>query len=384
MAESALRVAIVYDCLFPLATGGGERVYRRMAELLVARGAEVDYLTRRQWQDDAAPEASFSVVPLWRGEIYDAEGNRTTSGALAFARSVFRALRRQRYDIVIASALPVLTLIAARLALVGTRTYLVGDWLEVWTWAKWRSYSGAVTGTAAFILQSLGARAADLDTVNSTFTARRLLAYGRRRSPLVLGLLDLVDLDRPVEASASPPYLLFVGRLIPDKRATAIPAALAVARRRIPDLRAAIVGVGPERQRLQEEIDRLELGAGCELLGRVSDEELESLLSRAAVLVNPSAREGFGLVIAEAAAVGTPSVVVEGEDNAAIDLVAEGVNGTVAASADAEELGSAILSMVEAGAPLRRSTKEWFDSERAQRGLAASVDELLRRYASAR
>ena len=48
------------------------------------------------------------------------------------------------------------------------------------------------------------------------------------------------------------------------------------------------------------------------------------------MLVNPSAREGFGLVVAEAAADGTPSVVVAGEDNAAAELVIDGVNGFVA------------------------------------------------------
>jgi len=62
------------------------------------------------------------------------------------------------------------------------------------------------------------------------------------------------------------------------------------------------------------------------------------------VLVNPSAREGFGLVVAEAASRGTPSVVVAGEDNAAAELVVEGENGFVAASVTPAALGGANLS----------------------------------------
>ncbi len=43
-----------------------------------------------------------------------------------------------------------------------------------------------------------------------------------------------------------------------------------------------------------------------------------------------SRREGYGLVVVEAAARATPSVVVAGEDNAATELIEEGVNGTIA------------------------------------------------------
>ena len=50
----------------------------------------------------------------------------------------------------------------------------------------------------------------------------------------------------------------------------------------------------------------------------------------------PSRREGYGMVVVEAAARGTPSIVVAGEDNAATELIEEGVNGFVAPSADAE------------------------------------------------
>ena len=53
-------------------------------------------------------------------------------------------------------------------------------------------------------------------------------------------------------------------------------------------------------------------------------------------LVLPSRREGYGLVVVEAAALGTPSVVVRGPDNAATELVEDGKNGFVAPSADPE------------------------------------------------
>ena len=63
----------------------------------------------------------------------------------------------------------------------------------------------------------------------------------------------------------------------------------------------------------------------------------------------PSRREGYGLVVVEACAAGTPSVVVADPDNAATELIEEGVNGFVAPSASPEDLAAAILRVREAG-----------------------------------
>ncbi len=64
----------------------------------------------------------------------------------------------------------------------------------------------------------------------------------------------------------------------------------------------------------------------------------------------PSRREGYGLVVIEAASRGTPSVVVAGPDNAAVELVDDGVNGFVAASASPEDLAAAIVRVSDGGA----------------------------------
>ncbi|TFC19209.1 glycosyltransferase [Cryobacterium algoritolerans] len=387
------RVAIAYDCLFPINTGGGERVYRRMAEVLVERGCTVDYVTRGQWAPGEAPQAGFTVTPVWRGPIYDASGTRTPASALAFAGALFAHFRRHRgdYDLAVVSALPVLNVFAARLALAGSGTFLVTDWLEVWSWPKWRRYSGALVGTVASVLQFIALRVGDLHTVNSRFTRARVRGYRHAADPVVLGLVDLVDLVEPVghstDAATSPPpvpTVLFVGRHIADKRLAALPAALAVARRTLPGLRAIIVGSGPETAVVRDRVAQLGLDDAVHFAGRVSEAELLERFAGASVLVNPSAREGFGLVIAEAAACATPSVVVAGEDNAAAELVENGVNGFVASSVQADVLGAAIVAAVEAGEPLRRSTLGWFLRERERNALSASVDEILARYRSAR
>ena len=380
------RAAIVYDCLFPVDTGGGERVYRRIAELLAERGYEVDYLTRERGpgQQEAAGGA-FRVVPVWRGEINDAQGVRRPLAALRFGWAVLRALRRQRraYALVLASATPVFTAMAASLALAGTRVPLVVDWLEVWSWRKWRAYSGALVGTVAALLQRIALRLGTVLTANSSFTAERIRRRRPGAEPLLLGLVDLADDEQAALCPAQqPPRLLFAGRHIADKRVEAIPAALARARAAVPDLSADIAGSGPQTPVVRAQAALLELGDALRLPGRVEEPELVRLMSGAAVLLNPSAREGFGLVVAEAARYGTPSVVVAGEDNAAVELVVDGVNGFVAPSASASDLADAVCRVLAGGPALRASTRAWFERERSRRSLSVSVDRLLERLAA--
>lgn len=372
-----MRIAIVYDCLTPFSTGGGERVYRRMAELLVEAGHEVDYLTRDQWSPGAHPVESFAVIPVWRGEIYDAGGVRRTAAALAFARAVRRELRTRgaRYDLVVASALPVLTLLAARLAL-PRRVPVVGDWLEVWGLRTWLRYAG-VAGAAGWVLQACGAWSTRFHTVNSPFTAARLRRARGSLRPLVLELLDFAD-QRPRRHAAEPPYLLAIGRLIPDKRVAALPAALRLARQHRPELRLVVVGDGPERAAVEAAATAEGVRDAVDLVGFVSAERLDELRRGAAALVHPSQREGFGLVVAEASASGLPVVVVDGEDNAAVALVSPGVNGVIAPSVAPTDLSVAIGAVLDAGDALRATAQAWYARESRERTLARSVDGLLR------
>ena len=278
-------------------------------------------------------------------------------------------------------ALPVLNVFAVRLALLGTRTVVATDWLEIWPWRTWRRYSGVLVGTIAFVLQWFGVHVGRIQTVNSEFTRSRLVGYRRAADPLVLGLVDLVgESGSEVRSAAAPPTILFAGRHIADKRLEALPPALAVARASIPDLCAVIAGVGPETDAVRRVAEAAGVEGAMRFVGRVDDDRLDALMGDAAVLVNPSIREGFGLVVAEAASHGTPSVVVAAEDNAAAELVVDGENGFVAASPSPAVLGAAIVGAVAGGEDLRRSTAAWFARERRERSLRRSVEQLVERW----
>jgi glycosyltransferase involved in cell wall biosynthesis len=145
-------------------------------------------------------------------------------------------------------------------------------------------------------------------------------------------------------------------------------------------LRGDFLGEGPDRPALEEAIHKCGMDGVVTAPGFLSTDELEARMRRALCLLVTSRREGYGMVVVEAASWGTPSVVVAGEDNAATELIEEGVNGFVAQHTDPEAISEAIVRVNEAGAALRASTARWFAENAERLSVEHSLDTVLAIY----
>ena len=381
-----MRVCIVYDCLFPYTVGGAERWYRNLAERLAAEGHEVTYLTLRQWDRGERVELDGRVRVVTAGPrmaLYTDGGRRRILPPLVFGLGVLvHMLRRgRRYDVVHTCAFPYFSLLSAGLVrpLLGYR--LIVDWFEVWSRAYWHDYLGGVGGRVGALVQRLCARVPQHAFCFSQLHAARLREEGLRGPVTVLRGLYSGPREPPTPREAEP-IVLFAGRLIPEKQAPLGVAAVALARKRIEGLRAAFLGDGPERGALEAAIARNGLEEVVSAPGFADAEVLDAEMRRALCMLVPSRREGYGMVVVEAAARGTPSIVVAGEDNAATELIAEGLNGTIAARATPEDLAEAIVRVHEAGIALRETTAGWFAENAEWLSLEHSLLIVLDRYAS--
>jgi glycosyltransferase involved in cell wall biosynthesis len=381
-----MHVCLIYDCLFPHTVGGAERWYRNLAERLAAEGHEVTYLTLRQWARGVDPQVVGVEVRVAgpRMKLYSSPGRRRILPPLVFGAGVLWHLLRhgRRYDVVHTASFPYFSLLAAALARPVGRYRLVVDWHEVWTRAYWREYLGPVAGAVGWGVQLACVRVRQRAFCFSRLHAARLRAEGLDGEVTTLpgeydGPLDVVA-ERHAE-----PLVVFAGRHIPEKRVPAIVPAVALARASLPDLRAAILGDGPERSMVLKLVAELELGDVVEVPGFVPSETVDRLLASALCMLLPSRREGYGLVVIEAAARGTPSIVVAGADNAAVELIAEGENGFVAPSASPDDLAAAILRVQAAGPELRDSTAAWFARNAVRMSLGHSLEIVLDAYGHA-
>jgi glycosyltransferase involved in cell wall biosynthesis len=383
-SPASMRICLVYDCLFPYTVGGAERWYRNLGERLAADGHDVTYVTLRQWpRGERVEVAGVNVVAVGpRMLLYTESGRRRIAPPLVFGLCVLWHLLRpsSRYDVVHTSSFPFFSLLAAGLVrrLRGHR--LVVDWFEFWSRDYWREYLGPLGGRVGQAVQALCLRIPQRAFCFSRLHAARLREAGLRGGVTVLeGAYDgSLEAREPRRAE---PVIVFAGRHIPEKRVPALVPALAVARERIPELRGEIYGDGPEyaevlRLRAEHGLER-----ALEVPGFVSAERVDEALERALCLVLPSSREGYGLVVVEAFARATPSVVVAAPDNAAVELVEEGVNGFVAPSSRPEDLADAIVRVAQAGFDLRASTSAWFAENAHRLSIGASLETVAESYA---
>jgi glycosyltransferase involved in cell wall biosynthesis len=134
-----------------------------------------------------------------------------------------------------------------------------------------------------------------------------------------------VDTAAPAGDGESPtPLFLSLGRLVPHKRLDLLLRLWEGVRDSVGG-KLVIVGDGPERERLESIA-----GEGVEITGRVSEEEKHRLLRSAWLLLHPAAHEGWGFVVSEAGAEGTPAI---GFDVPGLrDSIQHGVNGYLASS----------------------------------------------------
>jgi glycosyltransferase involved in cell wall biosynthesis len=128
-----------------------------------------------------------------------------------------------------------------------------------------------------------------------------LTAFGLRDVTVVP--VGVTRRPRPPVPREDRPTLIFVGRLVPNKGPLAALDAFALLRTAMPEARLWFVGSGPLEPVL---VRRRE--PGVRVFGRVSAALRDELMARAHALVVTSVREGWGLVVDEAAAMGTPAI----------------------------------------------------------------------------
>jgi glycosyltransferase involved in cell wall biosynthesis len=156
----------------------------------------------------------------------------------------------------------------------------------------------------------------------STEVQHRIAKYYRRDSEIIY---PPVDTQRFSLAASHDDYLLCVGRVIPYKRIDL--AVEACTRLGLP---LKIGGAG-------RDIERLKAMAGptVEFLGYVPDDDLPKLMARCKAFLFPGA-EDFGITPVQAMAAGRP--VIAYAYGGALDMVAEGVSGTLFREQSVESL----------------------------------------------
>lgn len=202
-------------------------------------------------------------------------------------------------------------------------------------------------------------------------TSRRFLTD--RRSGRHVETITGSFIPQTPTAFAERPYdLVFVGRLSQIKSPALFIQIVESVMVSNPEVTALVIGDGPEREALEQQIADRGLGDRITLLGARGD--VCDWLLRSKVLVQTSLTEGLSIAVAEAMGCGTPVVVSDVGDLA--DLVENGLNGWRVEPCD-------IVAYTERITQLLCEEETWQELSRraVEASLAlASLDEVAARW----
>jgi len=135
----------------------------------------------------------------------------------------------------------------------------------------------------------------------------------------------------PVQESARPNLILFLGRLHADKGIFDLLDALSQLRAAVPDVRLVCAGEG-ERKAVARYAEGLGIADAVKFTGWVGPSGKRALLESAAVYALPSYAEGMPVTLLEAMAAGVP--VVASAVGGIPEVVVDGTSGFLAAPGD--------------------------------------------------
>jgi glycosyltransferase involved in cell wall biosynthesis len=163
--------------------------------------------------------------------------------------------------------------------------------------------------------------------------------------------VDLVSTFKLVEKTErDDKTILFVGRLVEKKGVFVLLDAIKILIQEYPDIGLLIVGDGPERDKLEERCEVLNITDSVKFKGALNQEQLPKIYSQATMAVIPSIidssndQEGLGLVAIEA--MGCGAAVIISALPAVRDIVEDGVNGILVQPGDAKDLAEAIRNLL--------------------------------------
>jgi colanic acid/amylovoran biosynthesis glycosyltransferase len=181
---------------------------------------------------------------------------------------------------------------------------------------------------------------------------------------------------------SSPPHLLCVGRLAPEKGQALLLEAIAVLSAEGQPVRLQLVGDGPDRAWLEKRAAELGIAANVEFAGWVDQAGLMALYSATDLFVLPSLAEGIPMVLMEAMAMEIPCVAPR--ITGIPELIEHGVDGMLFAVADVEDLTQQIRNLLESpelaakiGKQARARVVRDYDMARNAQRFAAALVKFL-------
>jgi glycosyltransferase involved in cell wall biosynthesis len=363
--------------------GGEDVVFEQERQMLERSGHQVAVYYRSNFEVDTYPGVRRLVLlkkAVWNGDTRNIFANmlRTQKPDVVHVHNTWIMISPSIYSVCREAGVPVVQTLHNYRLLCPVGTFfregkVCEECLEQTLWRSFRNgcyrESRLETAGVGLTLAVHRARHTWEQDVTSyialTEFARRKFQQGGLPPEKIFVKPNFVDPD-PGVGSNGRDYVLFAGRLSPEKTVSTLLRAWALLPKHIPLM---VIGEGPERDQLEKEA--MELGlSNVNFRGQLPRQQTLEAMRGARFLVFTSASyENFPLTIAESFACGTP--VVCSRLGAMQEIVEDGRTGLHFAPGDREDLARKIEwawnhphQMQEVGAAARREYEQKYTAEK--------------------
>jgi glycosyltransferase involved in cell wall biosynthesis len=196
------------------------------------------------------------------------------------------------------------------------------------------------------LLENHGLVNSDLVIVNSQAVYQEL---NNRNLPVkkmeaIPNGVDIAEFHSRPNGSFNEDYLLFVGRLVPQKGVEVLLKAFGIVLRRCPEMRLIIVGDGDLELYLKRVSCCLGFPQRVSFIGWQTGQALVDLYQRALLVVMSSYYEPFGIVALEAMACGCP--VIASRLGGLQEIIQDGVQGYLTPSGDYMRIAQRVVDLI--------------------------------------
>ncbi|WP_410509102.1 glycosyltransferase family 4 protein [Methanosarcina hadiensis] len=358
-----MKVAFVYDAVYPWVKGGAELRIHELGRRLSLQGHDVHLFGIKWWEgENVLQHEGMTLHGVCKARDLYVNGRRSISEALVFSAKLFPVLMKERFDLIDVSVFPYFSCFTVKAVSILKKTPAVFTWHEVWG-DYWYEYLGKRKGILGLAVETAVAKISKDNIAVSEWTRNRLEALtgkGKKIAVLPNGIdLKLISEIKPAfqnytENEEGKIYdIIFAGRLIKEKNVDVLIRAVSLIKKDNPDICCCIVGDGPERKALEKLTLELGVQVNLKIEGFQEYRELIGKVKASKVLVLPSSREGFGMVVIEAFACGVPVITVKEKYNAAQGLIENGTDGFVV-RLEEREIAKAVEKIIKKGPENRK------------------------------
>jgi glycosyltransferase involved in cell wall biosynthesis len=339
---------------FSITKGGGEYVFKTIAEVMAQNGHKVWVITNNVKDETYQESENLKIITVNPTIQYKGGLPPTFLDNIRYSINAFQKgrniIKNQKIDLIHSNNFS--PALAGSLISYFTKTPHITTIHDIFSiydkkfWKKWAAQSNISSTNARLVpfFEKLMMRFRfDCIHTVSDATKNDILKIGTKKPICVIP--NCIHDEVWIKTEQKNNQFAYIGRLVFYKNIEVILHAWCIVTKKSPDAKLIIAGDGPNKKSLQELVKKLDMTQNIIFMGYVTAEQKSKLLAESNALLFPSTMEGFGLVMLESFQQNRP--VITSNIPPMSDIVEDNKTGFLINPNDEKKWAEKIISIIK-------------------------------------